>query len=205
MHTQHMPRIMIVNRLDANKEHFRHQSFDQSRPHSIRSLQFERKNRPLSFDQKNSTYSQPPLSINISALSLILPSISCLTHFSPQTNDALLLGNEMTKQKTSSKDVGLIINESLCWKELVEYRLSKALKCLFLLMRNTHQSLTITTKVHLYRVITNPLLLFGSGCWELEKVEHKLIENFNAKALKWTCGNMNYIDSLISTNLLPPL
>ena len=37
------------------------------------------------------------------------------------------------------------------------------------------------------------------------KVEHKLIENFNAKALKWMCGNMNYIDSLISTNLLPPL
>ena len=37
-----------------------------------------------------------------------------------------------------------------------------------------------------------------------EKGEHKLIENFNAKALKWFCGNMNCIDLLISTNLLPP-
>ena len=105
----------------------------------------------------------------------------------------------------SSKDVGLIINESLSWKEHVDYRISKALKCSFLLKGNTHQSLTITAKVQLYRAIKSPILLFGSECWELKKAEHKLIENFNAKALKWIRGNMNYIDSLISTNLLPPL
>ena len=121
-----------------------------------------------------------------------------------KTNVALLLGNEIMKQKTSSKDVGLIINQSLSWKEHLEYRISKALKCLFLLKRNTHQSLTITAKVHLYRAIISPVLVFGSECWELKKTEHK-IENLNAKALKWICGNMNYIGSLISTNLLPPL
>ena len=109
------------------------------------------------------------------------------------------------KQKTTSKDAGLIINESLSWKEHMEYRISKALKSLFLLKRNTHQSLTITAKVHLYRAIINPVLLFGSECWELKKADHKLIENFYAKALKWICGNMSYIDSLISTNILPSL
>ena len=48
MHTQHMPHIMIVNRLEANKERFRPEGFDQNRPHSIRSLQFDQKVRPLS-------------------------------------------------------------------------------------------------------------------------------------------------------------
>ena len=49
VHTQHMPLIMIVNRLEANKERFRPEGFDQVRPHSIRSLQFDQKVRPLSF------------------------------------------------------------------------------------------------------------------------------------------------------------
>ena len=49
MHTQHMPHIMIVNRLEANKERIRPECFDQIRPHSIRSLQFDQKVRPLSF------------------------------------------------------------------------------------------------------------------------------------------------------------
>ena len=49
MHTQHMPHIMIVNRLESNKERFRAEGLDQIRPHSSRSLQFDRKIRPLSF------------------------------------------------------------------------------------------------------------------------------------------------------------
>ena len=42
-----MPHIMIVNRLEANKERFRPEGFDQIRPHIIRSLQFDQKIRPL--------------------------------------------------------------------------------------------------------------------------------------------------------------
>ena len=49
VHTEHMPHIMIVNRLEANKEHFRPDRFDQTRPHCIRSLQFDQQVRPLSF------------------------------------------------------------------------------------------------------------------------------------------------------------
>ena len=49
VHTQHMPHIMLVNRIEANKECFRPDGFDQFRPHSIRSLQFNQKVRPLSF------------------------------------------------------------------------------------------------------------------------------------------------------------
>ena len=116
-----------------------------------------------------------------------------------------MLGDQILERKTSSKEVGLIVKESFNLKEHLEFRISKALKCLFLFKRNTHQSLAITTKVHLYRAIINPTLLFGSECLELTKVVHKLIENFNAKALKWICGNINYIDSVFSMNVLPQL
>ena len=118
---------------------------------------------------------------------------------------ALLLGDPILERKKSSKDVGLIVKESLNRKEHVEHRISEDLKSLFLLKRNTQQSLNITTKVQLYRAIINTILLFGSECWELKKVEHKLIKNSNAKALVWICGNKNYIDSVFSTNSIPPL
>ena len=56
MHTPHMPRIMIVKRLEANNvfDQFDQirpikEGFDQIRLHSIRSLQFFQKVRPLSF------------------------------------------------------------------------------------------------------------------------------------------------------------
>ena len=48
VHIQHKPHIMIVNRLEANKERFRPEGFDQIRPQSIRSLQLDQKFRPLS-------------------------------------------------------------------------------------------------------------------------------------------------------------
>ena len=143
--------------------------------------------------------------------SLLFNAKKCsLIEFAPgknkrKTNVALLLGKEVLEQKTSSKDVGLIIKESLSWKEHVEYRISNAKKCLFHLKRNTHNSLFKTAKVHVYRAIINPILLFGSECWLLKKAEHKLIKNFNVKALKWISGNMNYIDSLMSTNLIQVL
>ena len=44
-----MPYIKIVNRLEANKERFRPEGFDQIRPHSTRSLQLDQMVRPLSF------------------------------------------------------------------------------------------------------------------------------------------------------------
>ena len=43
-----MSHIMIVNRLEANKERLRPEGFDQIGPLSIRSLQFDRKVGPLS-------------------------------------------------------------------------------------------------------------------------------------------------------------
>ena len=73
MHTQHMPHIIIANRLEANKERFDpfdqirpiKEGFDQIRPHSFRSLQFDQKVRPQSFrpetfDLFTATYGKRP-------------------------------------------------------------------------------------------------------------------------------------------------
>ena len=45
------------------------------------------------------------------------------------TDVALLLGDQILERELSSKDVGLIVNESLNWKEHEEYCISEALKC----------------------------------------------------------------------------
>ena len=121
-----------------------------------------------------------------------------------KTKVPFLLEVQFLERKTSSKVVKHIFNESLNWNEQVKYRRSKAFNRLFRLKRNTLQSLIITAKVLLYRAITILILLFGSEYWELKKTEHNSFKNFNAEALKWTYGNMNYIDSVFSTNLLPP-
>ena len=64
MHTQDMPHSMIVNRLDSNKERFRHEGFNQIRRHSIRSVQFDQKVRPLSFRQeKIDLFTATPLNL----------------------------------------------------------------------------------------------------------------------------------------------
>ena len=133
-----------------------------------------------------------------------LRSNSCLEKTQKKTKVPFLLEVQFLERKTSSKVVKHIFNESFIWNEQVEYRRSKAFNRLFRLKRNTLQSLIITAKVLLYRAITNLILLFGSEYWELKKTEHNSFKNFNAEALKWTYGNMNYIDSVFSTNLLPP-
>ena len=85
---QHMPHIMIVNRLEANKERFRPEGFDQIRPHSVRFLQFDQKVRPLSFLPENFdlfTATQnliPKINIcakpsNIALWCLLLSSLNC--------------------------------------------------------------------------------------------------------------------------------
>ena len=61
------------------------------------------------------------------------------------------------------------------------------------------------TKAHLYRSIITTSLLFAPECWELRNTSSKIIEKFNKKVLKWICGNLDYKDALVQSNLLPPL
>ena len=107
--------------------------------------------------------------------------------------------------KSLVRDVGLFIDESLNWDEHVKIRVGKAAKSFFLLRRNTSPIICTQTKAHLYRSIITASLLFASECWELRKTSFKVIEKFNKKVLKWICGNLDYKDALVHSNLLPPL
>ena len=49
-----LPHKIVVNRLEANKERFRPEGFDRIQPHSIRSLEFNQKVRPLCFQPEKS-------------------------------------------------------------------------------------------------------------------------------------------------------
>ena len=48
-------------------------------------------------------------------------------------------------------------------------------------------------------------IMSASECWELRKTKFEIIEKFNKKVLRWICGNLDYKDALVKSNLLPPL
>ena len=103
--------------------------------------------------------------------------------------------------KSLVRDVGLFIDESLKWNEHVKVRVGKAAKLFFLLRRSTMPIICTQTKAHLYRSIITTSLLFASECWELRNTSLKIIEKFNKKVSKWICGNLDYKDALVQSNL----
>ena len=106
--------------------------------------------------------------------------------------------------KSLFRDVGLFIDESLNWNEHVKVRIGKAAKTFFL-VRSTMPIICTQTKAHLYRSLITTSLLLASACWELRNTSFKIIEKFNRKVLKCICGNLDYKDALVQSNLLPPL
>ena len=116
-----------------------------------------------------------------------------------------MLGNNPIESKDLVKDVGLIVNRHLNWGDHAKHRVGKAVKSLFLLRRKTSMALPQESKVHLYRTILSPILLFSSECWELRKSEYQIMESFHKKAMRWICGSIDYKDPILKSNLLPPL
>ena len=115
-----------------------------------------------------------------------------------------MFGNNPIESKDLAKDVGLIVNRHLNWGEHAKHRVGKAVKSLFLLRRNTSMALPQESKVHLYRAILSPILLFSSECWELRKSEYQIMESLHKKAMRWICGSIDYKDAILKSNLLPP-
>ena len=48
-------------------------------------------------------------------------------------------------------------------------------------------------------------MLSASECRELRKTNFEIIEKYNKNVLMWICGNLDYKDALVKSNLLPPL
>ena len=107
--------------------------------------------------------------------------------------------------KSLVRDVGLFTDESVNWNEHLKVRVGKAAKSFFVLKRSTMPIICTQTKASLYRSIKTTSLLFASECWELRNTSFKTIEKFKKKVLNWICGNLDYKDALVQSNLLPPL
>ena len=118
---------------------------------------------------------------------------------------ALRLGEEILEQRCTVRDVGLIISDRMKWTEHIDLRLAKALISLFLLKRNTSSVLPVDSKIHLFRAIISTSLFYASECWEPNRGDVHKLERFNKRVLKWICGNDNYKNSILQTNILPPM
>ena len=94
---------------------------------------------------------------------------------------------------------------SLNWNEHVKVRVGMARKSFFRLRRSKSPINCTKSKADLFRSIISMSMLSASECWELRKTIFEIIEKFNKKVLKWICGNLDYKDALIKSNLLPPL
>ena len=102
-------------------------------------------------------------------------------------------------------DVALFMDESLNWNELVEVIVGMARRPFFRLRISTSPIICTKSKAKLYRSIISMSMLSASECWKLRKTNFGIIEKFNKKILKWICWNLDYKDTLVKSNLLPPL
>ena len=117
----------------------------------------------------------------------------------------LMLGHNGIKHRSIARDLGLEVEEHLRWAEHVKTRIGKAMRSWYLIKRNTSPIITSHAKIHLYRAIICPILMFASECWDLKRSDYQIIETFNKKVLRWITGMHDYREALIASNLLPPL
>ena len=117
----------------------------------------------------------------------------------------LSLENSLIQEKRAFKDLGLTIVETLNWIENVRNRIAKAMKAFYFIRMNTNCRIYMKTKVHLYRAIICPTLMFASECWELKRNEHQILERFNKKVMKWMTNRNCYKEAIVQSNMLPPL
>ena len=115
------------------------------------------------------------------------------------------IGTNSFQSENVVKDLGLMISANLNWSENLKTRISKTMKTWFMIKRNTSKELPMTTKIHLYRAVLCPILLFGSECWGLKRSEFSTIEKLNKRILKWITFCEDYKEAIQRSNLLPPL
>ena len=72
------------------------------------------------------------------------------------------LENNLIQEKRAVKDLGLTIVDNLNWIEEMRNRIAKAMKAFYLIRRNTSCRIYMKTKVHLYRAIISPTIIFAS-------------------------------------------
>ena len=88
----------------------------------------------------------------------------------------------------SHKDLGVIVSNSLNWRENCDKRLSKATRSFFFLKRSMSQNASGRTKLNAYCGYIVPILSYASQVWYPNKSELRLLEKLQKRASKWILG-----------------
>ena len=107
------------------------------------------------------------------------------------------------EQSRIVKDLGITMNDSLTWKEPVEFQTRKGKKVFHQIKRNTSNLQTVTAKLNLYKSTLIPILIYGSSCYMPSKFVMRHLEKSQEKVSKWILPNLNCCKRLRSLNLLP--
>ena len=73
----------------------------------------------------------------------------------------------------------------------------------FFMVKRNSPLLSKTFKIHSYKSIILPKLLYGSECWFANVSNIRRLENVQKKVLKWAAGSDDHIHNLVECNLLP--
>ena len=104
---------------------------------------------------------------------------------------------------SSVNDLGLQINITLSWTEHIKKKLTKANATFFLIRRSVSHLLSPQVKLHLYKTLLMPIILYASQCWSPNKLDLKQLETFQKRVVRWMLPDTPYRDAISSLVILP--
>ena len=100
-------------------------------------------------------------------------------------------------------DLGLQINITLSWTEHIKKKLTKANATFFLIRRSVSHLLSPQVKLHLYKTLLMPIILYASQCWSPNKSDLKQLETFQKRVVRWMLPDTPYREAISSLGILP--
>lgn len=102
------------------------------------------------------------------------------------------------------KDLGILVSKDLKWDLHIKTACSKALGVFFMLKRSS-PTLSLITKLNLYKSMVVPTLIYGSVCWFNNVTNTKCLEKVQKRCTRWISSDWksNYKQLLLKCNLLP--
>ena len=116
------------------------------------------------------------------------------------------LNSNQLGSKSIHRDLGIIMSESLCWKEHHNYLLKRAYRTLGLCRRTFRNVNCVQAKKLLYMSLVRCHLLYCSPVWRPQFIKDIIsIENIQRRATKFILNDFrpNYKFRLTKLNLLP--
>lgn len=103
------------------------------------------------------------------------------------------------------KDLGIIINNALTWKDNLDYCATKALNAYFFLRRNFYHTSNATRR-SIYLTLILPIIKYSATIINYNRSDRLRLERLQHRVVNWIVDypeNQDYKAKLISSNLLP--